>query len=588
MTDPLGMVETIEADSSSSWDAIRPVLPGMSIRSSGARPRRAPLASSRDRLSDLILAQVEDSVLTARRQADAAATSTSIAALAHALETAGQNSEAVEKAKDALARCQQLEATQRSDPFAARLAIEVLLRSGKLDDVLGYARVLPISAHLKLEIGAVLAGRARFDEACSLIGDSTVPEREAIEGYVLALKGEFQRAAPHLRAALRHNPHDADSALNLSISLLGLGARQKARKAAEQAREAAPARADIWLHLLELILTDGELARAEREIDLLLRRGVEPTARLMVVQARVALGKGNLDLALRMLERASAKASEDGDADTVAEVRSNLYRIRAGNGMVPREQALDDLKRLMAEFPDSDVTVVNFAQVAWLRHHAATLSSAFHRVKDQLSPANSAFVLYQLASLNGDNETAAVHATSWSALEPRNDHAFAALMIALGIGEERWDEAAQLAEKVVARDGLDSTSLNNAAYVLAMAGQAERALRILEPRAEESFILKATLGLAHLAAGRIESGMRLYRQAADEAEARKDDARSLMTAYQALIVRQLGLLDNGDEQMIAALSLPPYPLPDDWEDRPEFLRLYEVARRHGFDWPLAI
>lgn len=588
MTGTLGMVETIEADSSSSWDAIRPVLPGTSIRSSGAKPRRAPLAGVHERLTGIILSQVEESVHTARRQAKATATSTSIAALAHALEAAGHKAEAMEKAKEALAQCQQLDAMQRSDPFAARLAIEVLLRSGELDDVLGYARVLPISAHLKLEIGAVLAGRDRFDEACSFIKDSNVPEREAIEGYILALKGDFQRAAPHLRAALRQNPHDADSALNLSIALLGLGARQKARRAAEQAREAGPARADIWLHLLELILTDGEIERAEREVDLLLRRGVEATARLMVVQARVALGKGNLDLALRMLERASAKAAEDGDSDTVAEVRSNLYRIRAGNGMVPREQALEDLKSLLTEFPDSDVAVVNFAQVAWLRHHAVTLSAAFHRVKEQLSAANSAFVLYQLATLNGDNESAAMHATSWSALEPRNDHAFAALMIAMGIGEERWKDAAQLAEKAVAREGLDSTSLNNAAYVLAMAGDAERALRVLEPRVKEGFILKATLGLAHLAAGHIESGMKLYRQAANEAEARKDDARSLMTAYQALIVRQLGLLESGDEQMIAALSLPPYPLPDDWEDRPEFLRLHEVARRHGFEWPLAI
>lgn len=77
-----------------------------------------------------------------------------------------------------------------------------------------------------------------------------------------------------------------------------------------------------------------------------------------------------------------------------------------------------------------------------------------------------------------------------------------------------------------------------------MGGRAREAIEIIEAapeQAERDFVLNATLGLAHLANGDIDQGMRIYRDAADEAEKAKPVWRSLMTIYQGLIVRQLGL-----------------------------------------------
>lgn len=588
MMGKLGFMEAIEDGSSFSWDVTRPVLPGTSLSVSGVTPRRAPLANAEDRLTALIEARVVESLDVARRQVEKNMSSTSLAALAHALETSGDRGAAVDTALETLRLCQEIARGHDTDTFAARLAMEILLRSGRLESVLEYARSLPISAHLKLEIGAVLAGKSRFEEACAFIEGVSVPERESIEGYILALKGDYQAATPHLRAALRQNPNDADSALNLSISLLGLGARKKARAAAEQARGVGRGRADVWLHLLELVLADGEIGRAEREIDALVRQGVEPSARLLVIQARVQLARKNVALAIRTLEHAGRQAADDGDSETVAEVTSNLLRIRAVNDKISREDALAGLTRLLEEHPQSEVVVVNLAQLVWRRRHADLLRPAFESVYDQLSEANAAFISFQLATLEGDNAVAAEHAMRWRELDPSSDHALAALLIALGIGEERWEKAAVFAQQILSKGNHDSIALNNVAYVLAMAGMGKQAVRILEPHADESYILKATLGLAHLAAGDIAVGMRLYRQAADEAEARHDDSRSLMTAYQALIVRQLGLRKGDDDRMISALSLPPYPLPDDWDDRPEFLRLYTVAQRNGYEWPLEL
>ena len=584
----LGVVETIGVDNSFSSEVVRPVVPGAGRTSSGATPRKAPLASVGVRIPSLIRAGLENTLAAAQGEADRVTSSTSLAALASAMEAAGDRSGAVQSAKEALVRCASLVGTQVSDPFAARVAIEVLLRAGQLDAVLKHAKSLPLSDHLKLEIGAVLAGEERFGEAFEFIMASQVPERDAVRGYVLALQGKYQSAIQPLRSALRKDPRDVDSALNLSISLWGIGARRKALLAAEQARRAGPGRSDVWLHLLELILAEGEISRADREIRTLLGLGVDASARLLILRARVALAKREVTPAMRLLERASTKAEEEGDAGTIAEVRSNLIRLRAAHGTTARERAVDELLALHKEHPTIDVVVVNFAQVVWRRKHAGLLQAAFDSVAANVSPSNAAFLSYQVATLAGDNAKAAEFALEWLRLDPENAQAIPAAMVALGIGEERWEEAAQLAVQALSDDLLDHSGLNNAAYVLAMAGAGDKAVEILTPHGDESFILKATLGLAHLAAGHIEQGMKLYRQAADSAERRHDDSRSLMTAYQALVIHQLGLLGGDRSEMVYALALPPYPLPDDWEDRPEFLRLHAVAQKHAYGWPLEI
>ena len=98
----------------------------------------------------------------------------------------------------------------------------------------------------------------------------------------------------------------------------------------------------------------------------------------------------------------------------------------------------------------------------------------------------------------------------------------------------------------------------------------------------------ATPGMAYLAHGDIDRGMQLYRSAADRAEQVEPAMRSLMTTYQALIVRQLGLDKTLPPKMIATLSLVPFDLPDDWRDRPDFLRLHAICIKNGYDWPLSL
>lgn len=585
----IGVVEVIGADTSFATESVRPSVPGVGRARAGSTPVQTPSESGAALLGQLVQENIAATLTNAEVRADVTPGTTTLAALALAREIAGDHASAVRDAVQVLRMSSAAFASELQDPMAVRSALQILMRANMIEDALQFADGLPLTKRLSLEFGAALGNVGRLDDAWRFVNAaSDVPQREAVVGYLLALEGEDQRAVPLLRAALREDPNDSDSALNLSIALSNIGAGRKALIAAEQARAAAPAREDIGLHLLELLLVEGSADRVDREVKGLFAQGVVPTIRLLVIHARAKLALSDFDGAIRILERAAAMARQEQDEAAIAEVQSNLIRLRAFHGRIVREKAIDQLLGLHAELPESAIIVVNLAQVASLRTHSAELKLARDSVLDTAAPSQLAFLDYQIATLDGDTAAAARHALEWVRLEPANPRALAAAMVALGIGEERWDEAAQLALSLRTNDSFSSSEVNNAAYVFAMAGMGEKAIQLLSPYADQSIVLKATLSLANLAIGHIDEGMKLYRRAADEAEKLRDDTRSLMTAYQALIVRQLGLLDTTDRTRVTAISLPPYPLPDDWRDRPEFLRLFAVAKRHNYGWPLSL
>lgn len=588
MTTALGVVETIGTETSFASETLRPAVPGIGGSSTGVAARRSPSSDVKERISAFVDESIASSLRSAEASATSMRTSTTVAALAQAHQAAAAYDEAAKYAEEALELSISQSRRGISDPMATKIALEVLLRGQKTRTALKYAGRLPLSDYLKLEIATVLAGQRRFQEAHAYIEDSGASQRDAVLGYVRLLEGEYSSAVSTLRSALRSDPMDADAALNLSIALAQLGSNQKSISAALHARKAAPGRPDIAAHLLEMLLIDGNIERAQRELKSIAAHTSEQWPRLLIVDARIKLAQGKFSRAVRLLEQAAEIAENQGDEETVAEVRSNLVQLRVVHGEIDRDAGFALLLRLSREIPDSDVVVANLARVAWRTSQAADLETRLTEVQDSVNRPRLAFIEYELATLRGENERASACALEWLRLEPNNPRAATAVLVALGIGEERWNEAAKIALRVANNSNHDGADLNNAAYVLAMAGMGPKAVELLTPVANQSYVYKATLGLAYLASEQIELGMKLYRQAADSAERLGDDARSLMTAYQALVVRQLGVLYAADEAMVSALALPPYPLPDDWEDRPEFVRLRNVATRRGFEWPLAL
>ncbi|MER3387259.1 MAG: hypothetical protein RIC81_03405 [Microcella pacifica] len=508
--------------------------------------------------------------------------------MAQSVEATGDLVSAAQFAKDALELCVAGSDDRALDPIAARIALEVLVRAGELDSAVLFARGLSIGPDSSLMIGSTLARLGRFDEAHDFVDKAASPERDAILGYLLLLEGKDAEAVRKLRAALQKFPDDADSAHNLSIALWRLGSSRKSVSAALQARKVAPGREDVSLHFFELLLSSGEYKRVDREISSMAKSGVVASARLLVMQARARLKFDKFARVERVLEQARQRALEQSDQTTAIEVESNLIRLRAFHGKLDRGSAVEELVGLHHENSSSQAVVVNLAQTTFRKSHAAVLRAAYQGSRQSYSAARTAFIEYQLATLEGDTGRASEMAQEWLKHEPRSPQAISAALVALGIGSEMWVEASKIALKVVESDPLDKAQLNNAAYVLAMSGMADRALTVLEPVDNSDFVVKATLGLAYLASGNVERGMKLYREAAARAEKRGDDSYCLMAAYQALVVQQLGLLDHSDPSAVSAMSLPQTELPADWQDNPEFLRLHAVATRKGLGWPLAL
>lgn len=209
--------------------------------------------------------------------------------------------------------------------------------------------------------------------------------------------------------------------------------------------------------------------------------------------------------------------------------------------------------------PENEVVVVIFARATDRSSQAGVLRAAVARIATATTPARHAFLRHHIAFLEGDNETAGTAATAWFEADPTEPAAAAAALVALGVGLERWDEAAKIADYSIAKLPMGPVLANNVAYVLAMTGRAPEAIRLLSPIAETDpgFIVRATLGLCHLAAHDFDEGMRLYREAAQRAERVGPFWASLMTAYQAVIARQLGLEETASSVMLDALSLAP-------------------------------
>lgn len=585
----LGVVEVIGADTAFLAEVTRPAVPGAERSFVETSPRsRVATPDGKEKVLLLIDSSLSMSLDAARSQADSVRSSTTLAALAQYLEALEREDEAIAAAEDALQLCVVDRFNHLADPMAARIALETLMRLGRLDQAIAHARRLPLSPHASLALGATMASCGRFLEAHKFVDGVQAPEKDAVLGFLLLAEGKDSHAVARLRFALRERPDDSDTAHNLSIALWRLGSRRKAIASALQATRTSPGREDISLHYLELLLAEREFGRVDGEVNALLATNVAPTAGLLVIHARARLGLGDLPQAVRLLERAAQHAQSEGNPSAAVDIRSNLIRLRAWQGDLAREAAFDQLAELHHLHPSNEAVVANLAQAAFRRHHAAPLRDAYRAVREGVSDAGRAFIEYQIATLEGDNATAASKAVEWLKREPQSREATFAAIVALGTGQARWSEAADIALGAMRMPGSSRVELNNAAYVLAMAGMPDRAIKLLEPLENRDYVLNATLGLARLASGQLDLGMKLYRDAACEAEKQGNDARSLIALYQALVVRQLGLSEVVDQGKLSAMSLPSVDLPEDWEDRPEFLRLFGIAIEKGYSWPLEL
>lgn len=473
-----------------------------------------------------------------------------------------------------------------------RIAAEILRDSGQAEYAYGILRSIASSRTLSMTLATLANELGRPHEALELLIGQEGPLLDSFRGYLLATLGQNQKAVASLRAALREHPDDADAAMNLSIALWVMGSKRKALNYALRATRTAPGRKDMSLRYLDLLLEVGDIASAAHEIARLDKAHVVPDAQFLVIQARAQLAKGATSKALALLDRALPMARAEENETLQGEIAANRETLRYDLGKIDRQGARRALIELMKRYPDNDAVLINYCHVAQRRADATEMRLMFERLESAMPAGRREYVRHQLAALEGDCAVAARAASDWFTNAPDDPSAAAAAVIWLGIGMDRWDEAVSIADFSLETGRASPVLINNAAYAYAMVGRTEDAKRIVAPLAG-NFVARATLGLAHLAEGDLEGGMRLYREAADMADeddkTSKEDwrgaSRCLMTLYEGLVIRQLGLDRTANSTHLSALALPPVPLPEDWQDRPDFLRLWNICVRNSYVWP---
>lgn len=591
----LGALEAIRpVDEARSGAGDKPIQPGDTRGTYLATTDRSA-TRAQELLAQTVHLDAERAHQRALRRVDSNRTSNTLAALAQTYAALGQCQDAVEAAREAMDLSVKNSGVAGAatwvDAPSARIAADVLLRCGDPSYAYDSFQRAPMIESLSVAFAEVALALGKVIQAEEALEPFDGPTAVSFRGFIHAYKGDHARAVKCLRQAVNEDPADVDSILNLAISLWNLGSTRKATQAALRATRLAPSRKDASLLYLDFLLDQQDTKKLSKEIGLLKSRKVVPDAKFLEIQACALLllrrDQPN-PTAIRLLSEAAEAAKSEGDQLTEARTRANLVRIKYALNRLDREQASRQLVDLMAKFPRNDAVAVNLAAVARTPDEASELRKFLSQPDDSTTPIRRAYLWHQVAMLEGDNDGAGKAAIEWFELEPNNPMAAVAAIVAVGIGQTRWLEAIKVAEYALEHFPGNTSVVNNAAYVLAMGGRARDAIRLLEPIAGEYYVLKATLGLAYLALGDIDKGMRLYRNAAEMAEKVDPELRSLMTAYQALVVRQLGLVDSMPQEIIAATSLVPVALPDGWEKQPDFLRLHNVCVKNGYDWPLSL
>jgi predicted Zn-dependent protease len=576
-------------------DAIRPteqvgveyvVRPGASKVSALATDSKTQSAT-RDAVIKAVVASMREGLQRAIRRAAENRTSTNLAALIQSIPDDNDTDlDRVSLARETLALAVARDDSGAVlDPSSARIAAEILTRAGEGEYAFDALATINDDETLRMTFAAVAASLGRYPEATRALDGLETAFANAHRGYIAAAQEKWPEAVRYLRAALESEPEDVDSLFNLSISLWNLGSTKKATRTALQAVLVSPGRRDVSFNYLEMLLGQDDLDRFDYEIKNLRASGIDSDAGLTMFEARGAARRGNHSRAITLANQARILATRNGDTTTQILANASLPIYKWEAGRITRDQATTDLRALVSQHSDVEAVVIKFAQMASRKSDAQLLRDARERI-DNMANVYEVYLDHQIAVLEGNARDAAAAASEWLRLEPNNPGAAAAAVVSLGIGEERWPEAACVAEEAIRRFPDEKVVVNNAAYVLAMAGDPARAIAAIEHVGIDEFFLKATLGLANLAAGNITDGMRLYREAADQAERDDRALRSLMTAYQALVMRQLKLADCVPANELEATALAPVPFPDDWANRPDFIRLKNLADRHGYPWPL--
>lgn len=520
---------------------------------------------------------------------------TAYARAAQSLAEAGNYGAAIEMAIKVLeiADVRAADGSGRLDVPAAYAAVRVLLmleQGPKAANFLNRHADIPLLAQIGAEL---LVAQGRLSEALVRLQRpelSDSPGVPALKGYILVLDGKCADAVTELRQAVRDDGADVNSALNLAAAFWNLGSSKKAINWARYASRVAPGREDATLALIHYLIDASRLDEAGREVQKLVGGGVVATTEFVLLRAYLAGRLEKYARAYDLLKQAQNLARAANNTRAHAELDGAITFFQFGQGWIRRNQALERVRTSLSVERDSIALVATLASLAFRRKSAPEVRAALSCLSDsELNHPLTRGIEGKLAFLEGRFEDLESLVQGWQRVEPLNEKTVRLSTFWLGALAGDWREPARHALSAIREIGLSRPLANAAAYALSMTGQGDAALGILQRVDISEYQMIATLGLAHLARGSFDEGLRLYRQAARLADSDKSapDARCVMTIYQSMGIRHLGILERVPK-LVAAGALPPVSLPVDWKDQADYCFYEEVARRRGWPWPVFV
>lgn len=508
-----------------------------------------------------------------------------VAASRHAqnLLLSGQAEEAALAARSALALPRQESAASDAALF---IAARVLASTESFDEAESALDSLPSTGPWTLLYASLAERRGDFGVAIERLGDVETPEGLSYLGYLLLRLGRPQEALRILRRSARLAGPDPSLLLNQAYAFAVLGSTRKAVKAARQAVALAPRSLNASFNLAAYLRIAGELAEADLEL-----RRVESlvgaSSSTAAARADLLLSQGRARDAAKLLRRATHHTDEPRDSLSQAELLANLAVLDWVKGDLKRSECWSTVRsQVEAVGPQLSLSVL-LADLVRDSSEVPAIEHLYERLSPDLSQEDLLPLAARLAYLQGQYVESARISVRWAAASPLDVHAARVATVQVGQYLGDYDAAARIGLESMRRLPRDAMLTNNVAFVLALAGRAEEADLVLSRTSDVNPFLTATRGLVDFALGRIESGLRHYNAAEQEARRRPTSVEqaetfsALLRVQRALGIFQLGLQDH---PAIPA-DLKTVQLPDGWNRDPRFNALAWIAHVQGSPWP---
>jgi tetratricopeptide (TPR) repeat protein len=436
-----------------------------------------------------------------------------------------------------------------------------------------------ISDEMKAMRAELYVDAERLDEARALAAELKEPiYRQLIEGRIAIADEDPARALEALEAALANWPNNAGARFLAGVAARDLGRYEDAGAHLREAVRADAEATDAAVTLADLYHQQGSNAEAFRlaRLQLVRRPGQREAATLIAARAAVALAKyaeaqeaidayekAGGSAATAAVERARIVRAEKGLAESIAVLRgagldladpeSEPLLRELSNDLAESEDAATALQLIDAAIARSpeDARLHELQGAVLIRAgDDAGATASFERALEIDPDQGRALAgLAILAQRAGDLEGALALLDRASEASPKNaEFPYQASQIALGLG--RVPEARTRLDEAVLRSAGHAGARNNLAWLLAEAGEVDRALRLaLEARRiERSPEILDTLGWVHLKRGEGSQAVDVFEQALElragdplllyhlalAQKANGDEARAIETLEQAL------------------------------------------------------